>query len=369
MAAADSTKKLHLEILRILALCLVLYNHCGTSRMPTYAEWRLEYWYVLFMNITSKMAVPLFFMVSGALLLGREESYRRLFVRRVLRFVLLLAVFALVQWRWLVYSGCPEISLPELCRMVYDGTIQGGSPSSPFMAWFLYAYLALLLMLPLLRSMAQRMRNADFLYMMAMQFLLVALLPSLVHSLNGAYLPGEVQRNLPFMPLTETVPFTALYGAFYMLVGYYLENRADAAALQRHAGKLLAAALLCIVAGCAMVNLHRASLGLSMPVISCSYWCDFLLVPCVAVYVWCRRCGACCQPQGVCARLICLLGSGVFAGLLVENICRAAARAMLQGLPPMHNYVLYCIQMLLAIALALVVGVVLKRIPGLRRLV
>ena len=363
-----SQKKLHLELLRLLALCLVVYNHCGTCRMPTYAEWRLEYWYVLFMNICCKIAVPLFFMVSGALLLHREESYARILTHRVLRFVGLVLGFTLLQCVWLVYSGVEVPGVGGVVEMLYTGQIQGMGGRAPFVAWFLYAYLALLLFLPLLRRLAQGMRNADFVYMMCLQLLLVAALPAGVHALSGGFLEGELQRNLPFVPLGETVPFTAMYGAFYMLVGYYLEHRVRLYESPRRVGWLSAAAAGCVVLGCVMVNYHRATDGIPMPYIGYTYWCAFLLLPCVAVYLLAQRVAGLLAGKHFASCVVCLLGSGVFAALLTENIWRCLAGGIVQETcPAWHNYILYSIQMLVALVLSLAAGVLMKQIPYLRR--
>ena len=363
-----SQKKLHLELLRLLALCLVVYNHCGTCRMPTYAEWRLEYWYVLFMNISCKIAVPLFFMVSGALLLHREESCTRILTHRILRFVGVILGFTLLQCAWLAYSGAEIPGVGGVVEMLYTGQIQGMGGRAPFVAWFLYAYLALLLFLPLLRRLAQGMRNADFVYMAGLQLLLVAVLPAGVHALSGGFLEGELQRNLPFVPLGETVPFTAMYGAFYMLVGYYLEHRVRLYDSPRQVGWLSAAATGCVVLGCVMVNYHRATDGIPMPYIGYTYWCAFLLLPCVAVYLWAQRLAGRLAGNALISRVVCLLGGGVFAALLTENIWRCLAGGIVQATcPDWHNYILYSIQVLVAVPLALAAGVLLKQLPYLRR--
>ena len=63
-----------------------------------------------------KIAVPLFFMASGALLLRKEEPYGVTFVRRILRFAGILAAVSLFYyWESLGKDGnsCIRALLPD----------------------------------------------------------------------------------------------------------------------------------------------------------------------------------------------------------------------------------------------------------------
>ena len=75
----EKQRKLHLEMIRIIAVFLVIFNH--TDGFIYYIETtnRLTWLFSLGMAGICRIAVPLFFMVSGALLLDREESVKDLF--------------------------------------------------------------------------------------------------------------------------------------------------------------------------------------------------------------------------------------------------------------------------------------------------
>lgn len=66
-------RKQHFDFLRIIAIFMVLFNHTGTNGFVlfTIARESKLYIFYLFFAIFIKMAVPLFFMISGALLLPR----------------------------------------------------------------------------------------------------------------------------------------------------------------------------------------------------------------------------------------------------------------------------------------------------------
>ncbi len=62
-------KKLHLEMIRILALFCIVYDHTGPrgSSLYTFTDGQLTWMVSLISAVVCKVGVPLFFMVSGAL--------------------------------------------------------------------------------------------------------------------------------------------------------------------------------------------------------------------------------------------------------------------------------------------------------------
>lgn len=81
-------KKIHLEILRLIAIYFVIFNHTGVNAYQAYATKEpgsLLYNIYLIMAIVCKIAVPLFFMISGATLLGKTESIKDLYFKRIFK--------------------------------------------------------------------------------------------------------------------------------------------------------------------------------------------------------------------------------------------------------------------------------------------
>lgn len=80
-AAPSCHKLIHIEILRILAIFFVLFIHTGNSGFTLYAvqESTVSTALCLSMAMIAKTAVPLFFMISGALLLGKDETVAQLY--------------------------------------------------------------------------------------------------------------------------------------------------------------------------------------------------------------------------------------------------------------------------------------------------
>lgn len=197
-------RKTYLEFLRVTAVILVVFNHTRTFGYSLYTvtENAVSYWLSLSLSIFCKTAVPVFFLISGAVLLGKRESVRELFQRRVLRIVLVILAFTFLQYlricrvnpdagfhlsAWLLYCYCGNIIEPY---------------------WFLKEYLAMLLILPFLRILAAHMEEAHYWLLFGMKAF--GTVVALVWLYSGYML------NVSFPMLTDII--------FYPLAGYYLAN-------------------------------------------------------------------------------------------------------------------------------------------------
>lgn len=97
-------------------------------------------------------------MITGALLLGKDESYQQLIKKRILKTVItIIMASAILKYYMSMYSGT-SLDLRDFFLKVYKDEISGTY-------WYLYSYLGILLMLPLLRKMANSMEDKDYKYL------------------------------------------------------------------------------------------------------------------------------------------------------------------------------------------------------------
>ncbi len=223
----------HIDFLRILAIFLVILNH-GAFRIPTTGHGILGSWVIFFFNQLIKMAVPIFFMISGALLLARKESYGQLFWKRIPRFLGVIIFFWTLQWSADIFSNGVFPSPSQFLQSLYSSSLLVERVGA-YVAWFLYAYLAMLLLLPLLRRLARSMRDRDYLYLFGLQLVIAALLPTFVCLLAGQEISSELCKYLPFTRPGH-LPFGSGFWAVFMLMGYFLEHRIHPAILATHTG-------------------------------------------------------------------------------------------------------------------------------------
>ncbi len=150
-------------------------------------------------------------MITGALLLGKEEEISYILTKRVLRFFLLIVCAS----TFIYIIKAPElITLEKLFYGISTCHIEGSY-------WYLYAHLAFLLMLPYLRRIVFNLTKKDFIYILAIHFIINTILPIADYIFYAATelhitLYSEIQ-----LPIMTTKAF------FYPIIGYYLDKNID----------------------------------------------------------------------------------------------------------------------------------------------
>lgn len=139
-----------LDRIKILACFLVIINHTSIYLFDFYSktDFIIIVYSAFFM--LSKMAVPLFIMVTGSLLLGRDDSYSISLTRiyRVIVPMLALSAFATVYWDgW--------ASMRTFLPTIIQRTI---IPAY----WYIYILIGLYLVYPFVGKMVRNFDKTDF---------------------------------------------------------------------------------------------------------------------------------------------------------------------------------------------------------------
>lgn len=203
-------RKTHLDFLRILAAFLVLVHHSELMELLDHTQAGVGGIFVLScMTSFVFVNVPLFFMISGALLLSREESDSVIYGRRFPRFLLLTFLVNLFTY---VYRCYPSFIAGDFFRGFFGGIMDETH-------WYLYAYLGLLVCLPFLRRAARGMTHTEAIVLVCVRFLRFSLLSGLNCIMN--------YKGYPAVPVSSafTVPLAVVDILFYPVMGYYLEEK------------------------------------------------------------------------------------------------------------------------------------------------
>ena len=192
-------KKYYLEAVRITAVLLVMYNHSAPF-MSFATQHGVQYAVSFFLSLVCKAAVPLFYMVSGALLLGKNESFGELARKRILRIVAVIVIFSLLYYLKFAVRGQASVTpIRFLLGLPFDVAFL------PY--WYLYSYLGILVSLPFLRPLAQNMPKNAFWYLIALQIVTESLQITLgffgYHTLCGYFSVAGVLQTTLFYPVIE----------------------------------------------------------------------------------------------------------------------------------------------------------------------
>lgn len=349
-------RKLYLDALRILAMLLVIFNHTGSFGFFRFVETQnpVLYWIYLAGAVFCTMGVPLFFMISGVLLLLREESIATVYKKRVLRILLTLLVFSVIQYLYQVRFQNVEFSIPRFLRTIYTDQIV-----APY--WFLYAYLGFLMMLPLLRAMVRGMERPHYRYLLVLSVVFLGVLPVVQYLL----LHDMVYINLA-LPLVTT---TSL---FYSVMGDYFERRLlpEEAVSRRRLIYYSIGGVICIFTSMGMTHLLGIVSGELSEARSQTFLACLIAVPAIAVFLLVKKLfskGACPRPLAVAIRSMggCTFGIYLLHAMLMDRLMPVLYyfQERLDTLPA-------CLIYVLAVFLCgYGITWVLKRIPLVRKLV
>lgn len=228
------------DFMKIFAIFFVIYTHVGYNCNTVFAPVSFTsptYWISCILGVFCRVAVPLFFMVSGALLLNKTETLKVIFTKRILRFAVVLVVISAVTYMLLWNKH----SIPGFVTALYS------FKTAPSM-WYLYSYIELLLLLPFLRKLAQAMTAKDYLYYFILQVVFVSLLPAF-ETVTG------------FPPVNLTIVLT-VKNVFYFMMGHFFVNVAkDTFYSKKNLLLINGAGILCVLAACVYVTLFFTENG------------------------------------------------------------------------------------------------------------
>lgn len=153
-------RKLGYDVLRIFACFGVIMNH---SMGVYYDTWgRISTWKWLIaaaLFCLCKMAVPIFLLLSGALLLNKEESYLNWFCKRVLHIAFLIMIWGVI------YGLASQDGITAAFQggFVWLFSVIWTSISTKpcWHMWYLYTILGIYFLLPFLRKMIAGMDDKD----------------------------------------------------------------------------------------------------------------------------------------------------------------------------------------------------------------
>lgn len=201
---------IYIEALRIFSAILVIFNHTeinGYFLFSTRSMGSILYWTDLFFSVFCKCAVYIFFAISGALYLDRKPSDIRNYLCRILKVVAILVTISFVYYLALIIPAGLSFDIKAFVTMIYTCTVSQH-------LWFLYAYLAFLIVLPFLQAIASTMTNK----MVAVVVILSLILNGFIPFAQYFLFKGNYALTDAFSPWITSTVF------LYPVLGHYLHN-------------------------------------------------------------------------------------------------------------------------------------------------
>jgi len=203
-------KLFYADLIRVLAVFMVMIIHASAPLLAAWGKETPDYWmWGNGFDSVVRACVPLFVMLSGALILGRQEPlgdfFSKRFSRLLLPFVIWVAVF--INWR-IFYIG--EVLPPDkIILMVLKGPVY-------YHLWYLYMVMGLYLITPFLRHLLAVVQKGELKYLLGLWFIFNSVLPLVLYMVY-LYAGYSAQFGI-------AVPSVMGYTGYYVL-GWWLRQR------------------------------------------------------------------------------------------------------------------------------------------------
>ena len=205
------TRSIYLDAIKVLAIILVVFNH--TAHLIDVDDIFSRVVFVFLLDIC-KVAVPLFIMVSGALLLKRKTTYKEMYGRRILRILVPMLIVILMN----IFIFNKNFKFSSLFDFIFTLIGDINDDIIPYWIWYLFMLLALYLMTPFIQKMIKNFNDKDYKYFILI-FCVLASLANYIPVLTSVFGDKEVNINNSFLP----VLFSVSVG--YYVFGSYISNK------------------------------------------------------------------------------------------------------------------------------------------------
>jgi surface polysaccharide O-acyltransferase-like enzyme len=250
------------DLIRTIAIIAVIFLHAtrdATSFQPEapFEIWR--WWIVDIYQSFSRVGVPLFVMLSGALLLhpSKNEPLRLFFKKRWTRIGLPFLFWGAAYFAWRFFANSEVFALNSIVQSALD------DPYPYFHFWYLYMLVGLYLLTPILRIIVAHIDRATFKYFIAVWLLG----PILVSFLN--LFGYSLDSNLLAIP----------WWAGYYMIGVYLLD------VKMRRSTLLSLFLLGLASTVAGTYLMAATIGGTSTYFFHEYFSPTMILASVALFL------------------------------------------------------------------------------------
>jgi len=348
-------RKAHIDLLRILSIILVMFNHTGTSGYMLFTTRTESPFYFVYMafSIFCKVAVPIFFMISGALLLHKEESIQEVFKKRFFRIAVDLLIASVVYY--LIFHPNESISILGFFKTIYQS-------SATTALWYLYSYLGLLLMLPMLQKLAKAMTNSEFIYLIGGYIVLVGIIPAL----ELIFFRGSITINPHF-----SVPLFTTSNIVYLMTGQFLERRLSETYFSKRNMLILnAISIIAIAITCAITQLFINDFGTSQLDEVERYFNILIIIPSITLFFVIKGLFMKIHTSHRVNKIITTIGSSVFGAYLIEKMMRHISQYVYVFLNPViGSFFASIVWVVVGTSMGLALIIVAKRIPYVNKVV
>lgn len=239
-------KKIWIEYLRVLAVIAAITIHSTASTFHDFGHIHFyDWWFANILNTFSRFSVPIFVMISGCVLLGRNFKVKDFYIKRGIRLFPALLFWSLffIAFDYIINGG----ELSSVLWKLKIGLFVSGR--AYFHLWYLSMFICLMIFVPFINNfiIGKKPKFEDFIYLF--------FIFSLFMSLNQISSVGKEVFNAN-MSWFKSFPWYICY----FVLGYFIDTHYDKIPISN---KISIVILGCILPISCILNFYSAaSLGI-----------------------------------------------------------------------------------------------------------
>lgn len=145
-----NNKKISIEYIRVIAIIMTITIHVSNIYIYAFDEISDGYFLTsVIYNSLSRLCVPLFFMISGALIINKEYSRKKYF-QKIIKFILLL-----IFWSLFYYIQKNGFSFENIGTVLVNSFFNAEMTSRHL--WYMYAIISVYIALPFIQNMCKNL--------------------------------------------------------------------------------------------------------------------------------------------------------------------------------------------------------------------
>ena len=187
------------DLLRIIAIIAVIIIHVTYPPLYTLRTNPYSWWISNIIESLIRWTVPVYFMLSGALLLGKDEPISTVFKRRLPKILIPFLFWSQIYILLTLYQGSKQSYLQLLYKSI--------SGPAYYHLWFVYTLIGLYIITPFIRYLIKAGDKTAIEYFLLLWFIF------------GSFFP--LLNKLFHINIGISVPFVDGYIGYFVL-GYYL---------------------------------------------------------------------------------------------------------------------------------------------------
>jgi surface polysaccharide O-acyltransferase-like enzyme len=220
----DNSHLQWIDTLRAIATVSIILLHLAAGFLYQYGPGGYRTWWIgNVYDAAVRFSVPVFIMITGALLLHEDQPwpvfYKKRFFRLIPPFLFWSFVYIVYSWYVLRHQG-QHTSFSETVNWALLQLWNGSS----YHFWYMYMIIGFYFFMPLIRAFTQMLNEKGMLFLLGVWFIVLCLT-----CYKPAYFPGYT--------------INMVFGG-YLLLGYYLRMKSFA-----NVQRTIKIAWLCIIAG------------------------------------------------------------------------------------------------------------------------